>query len=55
MKKNNKLKIIYEDKHILIINKPYHLLTISNEKESENTLFHKVYLYIKRKNKNQEK
>ena len=53
MKKNNKLKIIYEDKHILIINKPYHLLTISNEKESENTLFHKVYLYIKRKNKNQ--
>lgn len=52
MKKNEKLKIIYEDKHILIVNKPYNLLTISNDKESENTLFHKVYLYIKRKNKN---
>ena len=52
MKKNEKLKIIYEDKHILIINKPYNLLTISNDKETENTLFHKVYLYIKRKNKN---
>lgn len=53
MKKNEKLKIIYEDKHILIVDKPNNLLTVSNEKESENTLFHKVYLYIKRKNKNQ--
>ena len=52
MKKNEKLKIVYEDKHILIINKPHNLLTISNDKETENTLFHKVYLYIKRKNKN---
>jgi len=53
MKKNDKLKIIFEDKHILIVDKPYNLLTVSNEKESENTLFHKVYLYIKKKNKNQ--
>ena len=52
MKKSDKLKIVYEDKHILIINKKENLLTISNDKESENTLFHKVYLYIKRKNKN---
>lgn len=52
MKKNEKLKIIYEDKHLLIVDKPNNLLTISNEKEAENTLFHKVYLYIKRKNKN---
>ena len=35
-------------KQILIINKKENLLTISNDKESENTLFHKVYLYIKR-------
>lgn len=52
MKKTDKLKIVYEDKYLLIINKPNNLLTISNDKESENTLFHKVYLYIKRKNKN---
>ena len=52
MKKSDKLKIIYEDKYILIVNKPSKMLTISNEKERENTLFHKVYLYIKRKNKN---
>ena len=52
MKKSDKLKIIYEDKYILIVNKPSKMLTISNEKEKENTLFHKVYLYIKRKNKN---
>ena len=50
--KNNKLKIIYEDKYLLIVNKPSKLLTISNAKEKEETLFHKVYLYIKRKNKN---
>lgn len=53
MKKTDKLKIIYEDKYLLVVDKPNNLLTVSNEKESENTLFHKVYLYIKRKNKNQ--
>ncbi len=50
--KKDKLKIIYEDKYILIVNKPYHMLTIANEKENENTLYHKIYLYLKRKNKN---
>ena len=49
--KNDRLKIVYEDKYLLIINKPYHLLTIANDKEKENTLYHKVYLYLKRKNK----
>lgn len=49
--KNDKLKIVYEDKYLLIIDKPYHLLTISTDKESENTLYHKAYLYLKRKNK----
>ena len=50
MPKNKKLKIIYEDKYLLIIDKPANLLTISNEYERENTLFHQVYLYLKRKN-----
>lgn len=51
MKKNEKLKIIYEDNSLLVVNKPSQLLTISNEKETEKTLFHQVYLYLKRKNK----
>ena len=50
--KTNKLKIVYEDNDILIVNKPNKMLTISNDKEKEKTLFHQVYLYIKRKNKN---
>lgn len=50
--KNTKLKIIYEDKFLLIVNKPHHLLTIGNDKEHENTLYHKVLVYLKQKNKN---
>ncbi|MBQ7136513.1 MAG: RNA pseudouridine synthase [Bacilli bacterium] len=52
MKKNEKLDIIYEDKDIIVVNKPAGLLTISTDKEKEKTLFHKVYVYIKKKNKN---
>ena len=50
--KKDKLNIVYEDKDIIVINKPTHLLTISTENEKERTLFHKVYLYLKKKNKN---
>lgn len=50
--KKDKLDIIYEDKAIIVINKPAHLLTISTDNEKERTLFHKVYLYLKKKNKN---
>ncbi len=52
MKKTKKLDIIYEDKDIIVINKPSHMLTISTNNEKENTLFHQVLLYEKRKNKN---
>lgn len=48
--KKNKLDIIFEDKNIIVINKPSHLLTISTANEKENTLYHKVYLYCKKKN-----
>lgn len=48
----DKLDIIYEDKDIIVINKPAHLLTIATEDEKYNTLYHKVYEYLKRKNKN---
>lgn len=50
--KKDKLDIVYEDKDIIVINKPTHLLTISTDNEKEKTLFHKVYLYLKKKNKN---
>lgn len=50
--KKDKLDIVYEDKDIIVVNKPTHLLTISTEDEKEKTLFHKVMLYLKQKNKN---
>ena len=50
MNKKDKLNIIYEDKDLLVINKPEKLLTISTNNEKENTLFHKVINYVKKKN-----
>jgi len=52
MKKSDKLDIIYEDKYLLVVNKPAHLLTIATEDERINTLYHKAYEYLKKKNKN---
>ena len=46
------LDIVFEDKYIIVVNKPSKLLTISNEKEKEKTLYHLVSLYLKKKNKN---
>ena len=45
-----KLDIIYEDKNIIVINKPAGLLTISTSKEKEKTLFYEVSLYLKKSN-----
>lgn len=50
-KLNEDIKIEYEDKHIIIVVKPHNLLTISNEKEKEKTLYHIVSNYVKNKNK----
>jgi len=52
MLNKKKLDILYEDKFLIIVNKPANLLTISTEKEKEKTLFHYVYDYLKKKNKN---
>ena len=52
MLNKKKLDILYEDKYIIIVNKPANLLTISTEKEKEKTLYHAVYEYLKKKNKN---
>ena len=44
--------ILYEDKYIIVVNKPSNLLTISTDKEKYNTLYHLVREYIKRQDKN---
>ena len=43
--------IIFEDEHIIVVNKPSGLLTIATEKEKEKTLFHIVREYLLSKNK----
>jgi len=50
--KKKKLDILYEDKFLLIVNKPANLLTISTEKEKDRTLYSYAYDYLKKKNKN---
>lgn len=52
MSNKRKLDILYEDKLIIVVNKPHNLLTISTIKEKERTLFHYVYDYLKQKHKN---
>ena len=43
-----KLNILYEDKDLLIINKPAKLLTIATFKEKENTLYQEASAYVKK-------
>ncbi len=50
--KIKKLEILYEDKYLIVVNKDANLLTISDGKEKENTLYHKISLYLKKQNKN---
>ena len=49
---DSRVGIIYEDKYIIVVNKPYGMLTISTETEKEKTLYHLVSNYVKVKNKN---
>lgn len=51
-KKIDNIDIIYEDKNIIVVNKPNGLLTISTIKEKEKTLYHLVSEYLKKTNKN---
>lgn len=47
----DKINIIYEDEHIIVINKPAGLLTVATDKEKNHTLYSMVSDYIKGKNK----
>ncbi len=51
-KLSDNIDIIYEDKNIIVVNKPANLLTISTNKEKEKTLYHIVSAYLKKTNKN---
>ena len=50
MKKSDKLDIIYEDKFLLVVNKPAHMLTVQTDKGVATTLYNKVYEYLHKKN-----
>lgn len=50
MKKSDKLDIIYEDKNILVVNKPAHMLCVQTDKGVSVTLYNKVYEYLHKKN-----
>ena len=43
-----KLKIVYEDKNLLVIDKEPHLLTIATAKERNRTLYHEASEYVKK-------
>ena len=45
-----KLKILFEDRNILLLEKEAGLLTIGTAKEKEKTLYHKVLTYLNKKN-----
>ena len=50
--KKKKLDILYEDKFVIVVNKPSNLLTVATDKEKDRTLYSYVYDYLKQKNKN---
>ena len=50
MRKTNKLKILYEDKYLIIVNKPSKLLTIGTLKEKNKTLYKELRDYLNKKN-----
>lgn len=45
-----KLDIIYEDKELLVVNKPTKKLTVATEKNNFNTLYHEAREYVKKQN-----
>ena len=45
-----KIDILYEDKEIIVVNKPAGLLCISTEKQKEKTMYHMVSTYLKKSN-----
>ena len=51
-KKELPFNILFEDEHIIVVNKPSGLLTIATNKEKDKTLYHIVREYLVSKNRN---
>lgn len=51
-KKTLPFEVLFEDEHIVVVNKPSGLLTIATTKEKERTLYHIVREYLVSKDKN---
>ena len=51
-KKTLPFEVLFEDDHIIVVNKPSGLLTIATAKEKEKTLYHIVREYLVSKDKN---
>ncbi len=47
----NDILLLYEDRDLLVVDKPYHMLTVADTKNRENTLYAQLSAYVKRKNK----
>lgn len=50
-KKTLPFDVLFEDEHIIVVNKPSGLLTVSTEKEKDKTLFHIVREYLVQKDR----
>lgn len=48
---DKEIPLLYEDEYILVVDKPYQMLTIADAKTRENTLYFKVSSYVKQKGK----
>ena len=48
---SSKLDVIYEDENILIVNKPYGLLSQSDQSQNQDCLVNRVQAYLMEKNK----
>ena len=49
---DDSINILYEDKDIIVVEKPAGLLTIATNSEKEKTLYHEVSSYVKKRQKN---
>ncbi len=49
-KRSQDLKIIYEDAHIIVVDKPAGLLSIASDKEKEYTAYHQLTDYVRQNN-----
>lgn len=45
-----KIDILYEDKDIIVVNKPAGLLCVATDKQKEKTMYHRVSSYLKKSN-----